>query len=696
MTIQNVELKIGDNLLVIETGRVAKQADGACILRYGDTVLLATVCTAPNRGGFSDFMPLTIDFRERTYAYGKIPGGFFKREGKPSSEAVLAARLVDRPIRPMFPDNFKQEVQIVIMPLAVDDENSPQSMGITAASAALMVSGIPFDGPVAGIRMGKIGDKFIVNPTNNELKDSEIDLIVAGTKEAITMVEAGASIVSEDVMLEAITKAHEEIKKLCEVQIELRKKVNPKPVEFDSVPTDEELTAEIKKAYSNNVREAVKIFDKLERQKAMSKIEEEAIEKYKEKFEDDEWEEKLFIIKNSFESMVKDQVRDLIVSENFRADGRKVTDIRPIECMVQVLPKVHGSALFTRGQTQSLGVVTLGSARDSQSIDSMGDEFDKSFMLHYNFPPYSVGEVKPLRGPGRREIGHGALAERAISAVIPSDDDFPYTIRAVSEILESNGSSSMASICSCTMALMDAGVPIKKPVAGIAMGLVKEENDFVVLTDIQGLEDHYGDMDFKVAGTEDGITALQMDIKIKGLSTEIMKQALKQAKEARLFILGKMNEAINTPREELSPNAPRMIGFSINTDKIKDVIGAGGKNIRKIIDDTGVDIDIQNDGSVKIFSSDSEAAARAENMIKAIITDPEVGQIYKGKVTRIMKFGAFVEILPGKEGLVHISQLSKERVNRVEDVVEIGDELEVKVVEIDNMGRLNLSHKVLL
>jgi len=696
MTIENVEQKIGESILGIQTGKVAKQADGSCIINYGDTVLLATVCTAPPRFGFSDFMPLTIEFRERTYAYGKIPGGFFKREGRPSSESILAARIIDRPIRPMFPDDFKEEVQIVIMPLAVDEDDSPQAMGVTAASAALMVSGIPFDGPVAGVRMGKIGDDYIINPKNSQLADSEIDLIVAGTKDAITMVEAGANIVSEDVMLEAITIAQEEIRKICIMQEDLRAKVNPKPVEYNAIPMDEALTDEIKKTYSQSVREAVKIFDKLERQKAMSKIEEEAIEKYQEKFNEDEWDEKLFIIKNSFESMVKDQVRDLIISENFRADGRGVTDIRKIDCEVEVLPKVHGSALFTRGQTQSLGVVTLGSSRDTQSIDSMGEEYDKRFMLHYNFPPYSVGEVKPLRGPGRREIGHGALAERAIDAVIPSDSEFPYTIRAVSEILESNGSSSMASICSCTMALMEAGVPIKKPVAGIAMGLVKEKDDFVVLTDIQGLEDHYGDMDFKVAGTEDGITALQMDIKIKGLSTEIMKQAMAQAKEARLFILGKMKEAIEKPRVELSKNAPRMIGFDIDTEKIKDVIGPGGKNIRKIIDQTGVDIDIQNDGSVKIFSTDSDAASKAEDMIKAITTDPEVGQTYKGRVTRIMKFGAFVEILPGKEGLVHISQLAKERINRVEDIVDIGDELEVKVVEIDNMGRLNLSHKVLL
>jgi len=696
MTIENVELNIGDSLLVIETGRVAKQADGACIVRYGDTVLLATVCTAPLRGGFSDFMPLTIEFRERTYAYGKIPGGFFKREGKPSSEAVLAARLVDRPIRPMFPADFKQEVQLIIMPLAVDDMNSPQALGITAASAALMVSGIPFDGPVAGVRMGKIGDKFIVNPSNSQIKDSDIDLIVAGTKDAITMVEAGANIVNEEIMLEAISIAQEAIKELCLKQEELRAKVNPKPVEYTPIPIDESLTSKIENDFNKRVRETVKIFDKLERQKAMTALEEEAIEKYKKNFDEDVWDEKLFVIKNSFEGMVKNQVRDLIISENFRADGRKISDIRPIDCAIQVLPKVHGSSLFTRGQTQSLGIVTLGSARDSQSIDSMGDEFEKRFMLHYNFPPYSVGEVKPIRGPGRREIGHGALAERAIDAVIPDINDFPYTIRAVSEILESNGSSSMASICSCTMALMDAGVPIKKPVAGIAMGLVKEGDDFVVLTDIQGLEDHYGDMDFKVAGTEDGITALQMDIKIKGLSTEIMKKALEQAKVARLFILEKMKEAIDKPRSELNINAPRMIAFTVPTDKIKDVIGPGGKNIRKIIDDTGVDIDIQNDGSVKIFSADSEAASKAEQMIKLITNDPEVGEIYKGRVTKIMKFGAFVEITPGKEGLVHISQLSNERVGRVEDVVKIGDELEVKVIEIDNMGRVNLSHKAVL
>lgn len=695
MGVEGVELKIGDSSLYLETGRVAKQALGSCILRYGDTVLLSTVCAAKKEGTI-DFMPLTVEFRERSYAMGKIPGGFFKREGKPSSEAILAARLIDRPIRPLFDDDFRDEVQIIITPLAIDLVHSPQALGVIAASTALMLSGLPFFGPVGAVRMGKIGDRFIVNVHDNDLERSEIDLFVAGTKDAITMVEAGAKEVSEDVLLEAIKIAHKEIKRICELQEELKSKFNVKVYKYERLSYDSNLEKELKDRFSEKIKEAVKIFDKLERQKALNNIEEEAIDEYSEKYNEDEWQDKKIVIKQVFEKLIKEQVRLLILNEGFRADGRGVKDIRPIECMIDVLPRVHGSSLFTRGQTQSLGIVTLGSSHDAQMIDTLGMEEFKKFMLHYNFPPYSVGEVRPLRGPGRREIGHGALAERALLPVMPDEEEFPYTVRAVSEILESNGSSSMATVCSASLALMDAGVPIKKHVSGIAMGLIKEGEKWIVLTDIQGLEDHYGDMDFKVAGTRDGITALQMDIKISGLDFDIMKQALDQAKEARLFILQKMEEVIKVPRKELSPHAPRITTISINPDKVKYVIGPGGKMIKKIIEETGVEIDIEDDGVIHIYAVDNSASEKAKEMIREITADIEVGKVYVGRVTRIMKFGAFVEILPGKEGLVHISQLDTKRVNKVEDIVNIGDKIEVEVTDIDQMGRINLSRKAIL
>ncbi|MDD2716308.1 MAG: polyribonucleotide nucleotidyltransferase [Candidatus Wallbacteria bacterium] len=692
MPIESVELEIGGKKLVIETGRVAKQADGACVLRYGDTVLLATVC-AMEKPGFSDFFPLTIEFRERDYATGKIPGGFFKREGRPADEAVLAARMIDRPIRPLFPDDYREEVQVIVSPLAMDKENSPQALGIVASSTALAISDIPFENPVGAVRMGKIGDRFIVNISDSELVQSEIDLIVAGTKDAICMVEAGAKEASEATMLEAIRIAHEEIRKIIAIQDELKKKCGKPVKKYKKVPTDKALSDEIAKANRSRIREAVKIFDKKQRSQALAVIDQEITASYESKYQEQERAEKIYVIKNTVEEVIKQEVRSLIVLENFRADGRKTTEIRPIECLISVLPRVHGSSLFTRGQTQSLGIVTLGTAKDAQMIDSMGQDSYKRFMLHYNFPPFSVGEVKQLRGPGRREIGHGALAERAILPLIPSDEEFPYTTRVVSEILESNGSSSMATVCSTSLALMEAGVPIKKAVAGVAMGLVKEGEKFTVLTDIQGLEDHYGDMDFKVAGTKDGITALQMDIKIKGLSFEIMQQALVQAKDARLFILGKMNQCIAEPKKELSPHAPRITAFFIDIEKIKDVIGPGGKMIKKIIADTGVEIDIEDDGSVRIYSVSAEGSDKAKKMIDDITADVEIGKIYDGRVTRLMNFGAFVEILPGKEGLVHISKLAKERVNKVEDVVNVGDMIQVKVIEIDSQNRVNLSRK---
>ncbi|MDD5090135.1 MAG: polyribonucleotide nucleotidyltransferase [Candidatus Wallbacteria bacterium] len=696
MAVCNVTMKIGGRDLLIETGRIAKQAHGSCVVRYGDTVILATVCAVPLKT-FQDFFPLSVEFRERTYAFGKIPGGFFKREGRPPEESILAGRMIDRPLRPLFPDDYREEVQIMVTPLTMDKDNSPQALSITAASAALAVSNIPFDGPVGAVRMGMIGDEYIVNIHDNQLEQSKLDIFVAGTKHAVTMVEAGAKEASEAEVLQAIRIAHDEIKKIVAIQEELRAKVGAKIKEYTKVPTDQKIEEEIKKTFRLEIREAVKVNEKIERARKLDEVSNKILNHFSSSLTDENKDEKTYVIKNAVEALIGDEVRYLIAKERYRADGRGVKDIRPIESLVDVLPRVHGSSLFTRGQTQALAVVTIGTSRDAQIVEAFGIEGEKNFMLHYNFPPFSVGEVKRITGPGRREIGHGALAERAIAQMLPKDPEvFPYTVRVVSEILESNGSSSMATVCATSLALMDAGVPLMKPVAGIAMGLVKEGADYTVLTDIQGLEDHYGDMDFKVAGTAEGITALQMDIKIKGLDFNIMEEALAQAKEARLFIHGKMAEAISQPRKELSPFAPRITSMRVDPEKIKDIIGPGGKVIRKITAECDVEIDIEDDGLVKIFSDSAEKSAKAARIINDLTAEAEVGKVYQGRVTRIMNFGAFVEILPGKEGLVHISQLDSNRVNRVEDVVNVGDEVTVKCVEIDSMGRVNLSRKAML
>mgnify|MGYP000934545647 FL=1 len=690
---------VGNRKLTFETGVIARQAGGAIYLRYGDTVVsaFATASAQPREG--IDFFPLTVDFDERFYAVGKIPGGFIKREGRPSEKATLTARLIDRPIRPLFPEGFRNDVQVAAMVMSVDQDCAPDVTAINAASAALTISDIPFEGPVAAVTVGLVDGQFVINPTVEQSELSLMHLTVAGTKDAVMMVEAGANEVPEEQMLEAIVFGHEEIKRIAQFIEEFREEAlqlglaKPKR-EVVVTPVPEELEAKVKDWAYDKLDQAIRIEDKLARQDAVEQVKQEALEVFAEEFP-----EQLDDVAKVLENMVHYIVRRLITVEHIRPDGRAMDEIRPITIEVGRLPRTHGSALFTRGQTQVLNVTTLGAVGDEQIIDGLGLEDSKRYMHHYNFPPYSVGEVRPMRGPGRREIGHGALAERALLPVIPSEEEFPYTIRLVSEVLESNGSSSMASVCGSTLSLMDAGVPIKAPVAGIAMGLIKEEGQIAILTDIQGLEDHDGDMDFKVAGTAKGVTALQMDIKIKGVDREILDQALKQAKVGRDFILGKMLEAIPEPRKTISPYAPRIITFTIHPDKIRDVIGQGGKIIKKIVEETGAKIDIEDDGRVFIAAVNSEAGEKAAEIIRTLTQDVQIGQIYKGKVVRIMDFGAFVEVipgvmgLPGKDGLVHISQLDVNRVAKVEDVVRIGDEIMVKATGIDKQGRLNLSRK---
>ncbi len=674
---------------IIETGKVAKQANGAVLVRYGDTVVLVTAVAAEEPKEDIDFFPLTVEFEEKFYAAGKIPGGFIKREGKPGEKAILSARLIDRPIRPLFPEGYRNEVQIIATVLSVDQENPPDILGITGASAALTISDIPFEGPIAGVRIGYRDGKYLVNPTSEELDDSLLDIVVAGSKDAITMVEAGAKEVSEEVIVGALELAQREIVKLVELQERLREKVGKEKASFEP-PDLSSVTKKIEEEALEDIRISLITKEKKEREKKLSLIK----KTLKEKHEEDE--EFLKYLNDAFEKIIKSEVRRLISNEKKRVDGRGLEDIRPISCEVGVLPRTHGSALFTRGQTQALVITTLGATEDEQIVDDITEEENKKFMLHYNFPPFSVGEIRPRRGPGRREIGHGALAERAIKAVLPPEEEFPYTIRVVSEILESNGSSSMATVCGATMSLMDAGVGITKPVSGIAMGLIKEAGEFFILTDILGFEDHYGDMDFKVAGTRDGITALQMDIKISGISSDIMRKALNQAKKARLFILDKMAETIDKPRESLSPYAPRIEVLTISANKIGDLIGPGGKNIKRIIEETGVKINIEPDGKVYVFSTNEGAFDKAREMIETLTREAKVGENYLGKVTRITNFGAFVEIFPGKEGLVHISNLSTRRVKNVKDVVNVGDKILVKVINIDDTGRVNLSRKAVI
>lgn len=688
-----VEMDLAGRPLSLETGRLAKQANASVLVRYGDTVVLCTV-TASSEPKDLDFFPLTVNYEERLYAVGKIPGGFIKREGRPSEKAILTSRLIDRPIRPLFPEGFRNEVQVVAIVMSVDQECSPEIAAMTGVSAALSISNIPFNGPIGGVIVGRIDGEFVINPTTEQAAKSDIHLTVAGTKDAIMMVEAGAAEVPEEVMLEAIMFGHEQIKKIVAVQEQFVEEAGVPKMEVQLHQVDEEINAKVREFASAKMIEAIQVPEKHARQEAIDLVSAETEEHFASLLEDDP--AKLKDVKEVLHDIVKEEVRRLITHEKVRPDGRALDEIRPIECDISLLPRTHGSGLFTRGQTQALSVCTLGALGDVQILDGLDLEETKRFMHHYNFPPFSVGEARPLRAPGRREIGHGALGARAIEQVIPSEEEFPYTIRLVSEVIESNGSTSQASICASMLALMDAGVPIKAPVAGIAMGLIKDGQHFSILTDIQGMEDHLGDMDFKVAGTAKGVTALQMDIKINGIDRDILHQALTQAKEGRMFILEKMLSRISDPKKELSPYAPKILTMSIHPDKIRDVIGAGGKIINKIIEETGVKIDIEQDGRVFIASSNEQMNQKAKEIIEGIVREVVVGETYLGTVKRIEKFGAFVEVLPNKEGLVHISQLSIERVAKVEDVVSIGDKITVKVTEIDNQGRINLSRKATL
>lgn len=688
---QSFEMELGGRKLVIENGKMAKQANGAVLVRYGDTVVLVTATASAEPREGVDFFPLTVDYEEKMYAAGKIPGGFIKREGRPSSDAILCARLIDRPIRPLFPKGFRNDVQIVATVLSVEQDNAPELAAMIGASAALTVSDIPFRGPIAGVRVGRVNDEFVINPTEEQRKVSTLNLTVAGSKDAVMMVEAGANELPEDVILDAILYGHKEIQRIVAWQEEIQQACGKEKREVKLFTVPEELEKAISDYAKDRLDEATRNPDKLDRDAHIADINADVMEHFLVDYPEMDKE-----IAMALHDLEKSIVRHMITHEKIRPDGREVEEVRPVSCEVGLLPRTHGSGLFTRGQTQVLTVTTLGSLGDEQIIDGLGPETKKHYIHHYNFPGYSVGEAKPIRSPGRREIGHGALAERALVPVIPSTEEFPYTIRLVSEILESNGSSSMGSVCGSTLSLMNAGVPIKRPVSGVAMGLVKEGDAYTILTDIQGMEDALGDMDFKVAGTTEGVTAIQMDIKVAGIDRNILSSALQQAKRGRAFILGKMLECIAEPAAELSPYAPRVETIKIKVDKIRDVIGTGGKVVKKIIDETGVEIDIHEDGNIFISSVDAEGMKKAKQMIEDIVREVEVGEVYTGKVTRLMKFGAFVEVLPGKEGLCHISQLSNHRVEKVEDVVQIGDQLQVKVVEIDDKGRVNLSHKACL
>jgi polyribonucleotide nucleotidyltransferase len=684
-----VEVEVAGRTLRLETGRVAKQADGSIWASYGDTVVLATAVSAQTAKPGIDFLPLTVDYQEKAYAAGKIPGGYFKREGRPAEKEVLTSRLIDRPLRPLFPEGFYFETQVITSVLSADKTGSSDVIGITAASAALAVSNIPFNGPVAGVKIGCINGQLVVNPDLEAMEQSDLHLVVAGTADAVMMVEAGANELSEQTMLQALELAHNEIKKIVQKIDELAKKVGRVKREIVQESIDAALQAEIKSLVAQPIRDAIMISNKSARQERLDQILAETIQKLQ-KPEDASRERHVKIV---FHQLEYTEVRKMILEKQSRADGRGPSDIRPITCEVGALPRAHGSAIFTRGETQSLAVVTLGTTDDEQRIDALEGEYTRTFMLHYNFPPFSVGEARPLRSPGRREVGHGALAERALKPVIPTKDVFPYTLRIVSEILESNGSSSMATVCGGTLAMMDAGVPIKEPVAGIAMGLIKEGNDVIILSDILGLEDHLGDMDFKVCGTKNGVTALQMDIKIGGITTALMQQALEQARSGRLHILSRMSTALQGPRTDLSPFAPRIHTMKVKQDKIRDIIGQGGKTIRGIQADCGVKISVEDSGIVTIASSDGESLQKAKDIINRLTEEVEVGKVYSGTVRKIMDFGAFVEVLPGTDGLVHISQLAHHRVKSVSDEVAEGDQILVKVLEIDKQGKIRLSRK---
>ena len=696
-----MELELAGRTLKVSTGKISRQSSGAIVIQYGDTVLLSTANRSKEARKGADFFPLTVDYVEKFYSTGKFPGGFNKREGRPSTNATLIARLIDRPIRPMFPDGFNYDVHIVNTVLSYDEINIPDYLGVIGSSLALMISDIPFLGPVASVIVGYKNGEFILNPSPKELEESELDLIVAGTKEAVNMVEAGAKELDEETMLKAIMFAHENIKKICEFQEEFSKLYGKENIEFEKP----EVLTLVKNFIDTNgyerLQQAVLTTGKKNREDAVDSLEEELMEKFIQENYPDVPEEELpediiLEFKTYYHDLMKKLVREAILYHKHRVDGRTTTEIRPLDAQINVLPVPHGSALFTRGETQSLAITTLGTKEDEQLIDDLEKEYYKKFYLHYNFPPYSVGEVGRMGSPGRRELGHGSLAERALRYVIPSEEEFPYTIRVVSEITESNGSSSQASICGGSLSLMSAGVPIKEHVAGIAMGLIKEGEEFTVLTDIMGLEDHLGDMDFKVAGTKDGITALQMDIKIDGISREILATALEKAKRARLHILSIMNDCIATPSEEMSKYAPKIFTMQILPEKIREVIGPGGKVINKIIDETGVKIDTFDDGRIAITADSRKNGERAIEMINEIVKEIEVGEIYSGVITTITSFGAFVELIKGKEGLLHISNMTHERLDKVENLFKVGDVVEVKVIEIDNQGKIKLSRKALL
>ena len=696
--------------IVVEHGEMAKQAHGAVLVRYGDTVILSTAVVAPTANLLSDFFPLMVLYNEKLYSVGKIPGGFIKREGRPTDAATLAARMIDRPLRPLFPEDFRNEVQVVNTVLSVDKDNSPELTALLGSSLAVSISKIPFNGPIAAVKVGRVNGEFVINPTVAELEVSDIDLTVAGTKEAINMVEAGAREVSEQDMLDALMFGHEAIKELISFEEEIIKEIGVEKMEYPKLEIDDNLKQEVDEFCRDRIDTSLRIKDKLEKYAAIDKIKEDLTNKYKELYEDvmkpNDYQELITKVLLVFNEIEYEIFRNIVVKEHTRADGRRMDEIRPLSTAIDILPRTHGSAMFTRGQTQSLATVTLGALGEHQILDGLSIEDEKRFMLHYNFPAFSVGETGRYGSPGRREIGHGALGERALSYVIPSEDEFPYTIRVVSEILESNGSSSQATICAGCMALMAAGVPIKTPVAGIAMGLITSGEDYTVLTDIQGMEDHLGDMDFKVAGSRNGITALQMDIKITGINKEILKEALEQAKKARMQILDVIEAQIPEPRKEVSKYAPKTCIFTIKPEKIKDVIGRGGETITKIIqecsnvvsvnDDRAVKVDLEDDGRVMIYHTDQEVIDKTRKMIEDLTREVEIGKVYNVKVVQVEEFGAFVELWPGCEGLVHVSQLDNKRVNHPSDLLKVGDEIVVKAIGYDKKGKLNLSRKELL
>ncbi len=682
------QVEIGGQTVTVESGKYCAQANGSCLVRCGDTAVLVTAtCSEDPREGV-DFFPLSIEFQEKMYSVGKIPGGFIKREGRPTEKGTLACRLIDRPLRPLFPKGFFNDVQVVATVLSVDQDNPPEILAMLGSSIALSISGLPFAGPTGSVVVGYVDGEYVINPNLEQRAKSRLHLTVSGTKDAVMMVEAGANEITEDEMLGAILFAHEEIKKICDFILEIKEEIGKPALELTYYKVPENLDAQIREKFYARMQWAMDTFDRVERQDREKLVKKEAVEFFAEEYPNSKVD-----VENSLYAVMKEIIRDKIVNQGVRPDGRGYEDVRPIWCETGVLARTHGSAVFTRGLTQVMNLVTLGPIAEGQTLDGISDETFKRYMHQYNMPPFSTGDTKPMRSPNRREIGHGALAERALLPMLPSEEEFPYAIRSVSEVLSSNGSTSQASVCASSLALMDAGVPLKAPVAGVAMGLMKHEGKVVVLTDIQGLEDFLGDMDFKVAGTDKGITAIQMDIKIKGIDKDILQNALAHALRGRLHILGKMNEALSQPRAELSPYAPKIIQFTIDPDKIREVIGSGGKTINKIIDETGVKIDIEDDGRVFISTPDADAAANAKRKIMSIVREIRAGDVYLGKVTRIIPIGAFVEIAPGKDGLVHISKLAKNRVEKVEDVVNVGEEILVKVLEIDKQNRVNLIHR---